>query len=56
MDSDSWRKERERLVSILGNMESGYIRLEQDQDEYVESLKRRIGRLDARLTGPPIRG
>ena len=56
MDSDSWRKERERLESILGDIESGCIRLEQDQGEYVESLKRRIVRLDAKLTGSPIRG
>ena len=58
MNSDSWREERERLESILGDIESGYIRLEQGQEEYVESVKRRIAHLDeklARVVQPPVR-
>jgi hypothetical protein len=50
MNPESWREEREKLQSIMDDIERGYIRLAQDQDEYVETLKRRITHLDDKLT------
>ena len=49
MNRESWLEEREKLQSILDDIERGYIRLARDQDEYLESLKRRIAHLDDKL-------
>ena len=49
MNRESWLEEREKLQGILDDIERGYIRLAPDQDEYLESLKRRIAHLDDKL-------
>ena len=49
MNRESWLEEREKLQSILDDIERGYIRLARDQDEYLASLKRRIVHLDDKL-------
>jgi exonuclease VII small subunit len=50
MNSEMWRTEREKLESIIADIEAGNIRLERGQEEYVESLRRRIAHLDDKLT------
>jgi hypothetical protein len=49
MNVESWRKEREKLESILEDIDRGFIRLEQGQEDYVATLKRRIENLDEKL-------
>jgi hypothetical protein len=49
MNRESWLEEREKLHSIMDDIARGYIRLARDQDEYLQSLKRRIAHLDSKL-------
>jgi len=49
MNPEIWLQERDKLQSILDDIERGYIRLEQGQDEYLTSLKRRIAHLEDKL-------
>ena len=49
MNRESWLEEREKLQGILDDIERGYIRLARDQEEYLETLKRRIAHLDEKL-------
>ena len=49
MNLESWLEEREKLQGMLNDIERGYIRLARDQDEYVDTLKRRIAHLEEKI-------
>ena len=49
MGKELWREERDQLQAVLDDLTSGQIRLEQGQEEYLASLRRRIAHLDERI-------
>ena len=56
MNLDYWLSERDRLQSILDDIEAGHILLKNGEAEYLDTLKWRIARLDekiARSGSPP---
>ena len=49
MGKELWQEERDQLKAVLDDLTSGQIKLEQGQEDYVASLKRRIAHLDERI-------
>ena len=55
MNLNSWTEERAKLQTIVDDIERGYIRLARDQEEYLETLRRRIAHLDEKIARGPAR-
>ena len=51
MGKELWREERDQLQAVLDDLTSGQIKLEQGQEDYVASLRRRIAHLEEKLAG-----
>ena len=49
MGKELWREERDQLQAVLNDLNSGKIRLEQGQDDYLDGLKRRIAHLEEKI-------
>ena len=49
MGLQQWKDERAQLQAVVNDLASGQIRLEQGQEEYLASLKRRIAELDEKI-------